>query len=377
MKFRFVFLGLLATLTLQACGYPADWDQAKRTCQVFQDKAGARTSFYEFNRAIDDASTPKLPIQPWPKELSMTKDDFVRLEKELNQVPTLGSLILSHGDKVVYEKYFNGVRPTLSQNVHSLSKSILSMVVGVLLKKGSLESVDVKLSSVLPDSYKGLLKGDKASLTVADMLQMSSGLKWVEDSTEYRIEKQSKDWIQEILSLPHNPQKKFNYSTGNSHVLSAMVKHLTGSSLCEYTHRHLLLPLGIEAEHWGVDPQAYSSGGFEVNLTAREIALLGHVLVNDDPKSGYTQFFSKGWLQQSTSRKAQDNNIFSYAYHWWVPTQNNIDVFFAWGYGGQFLFVMPSQNLSIVVTGNTSKDQDYGEFIVKAVLGALQVWFSR
>lgn len=376
MNVRMFGFLLSVAVWLTGCGYPADWDEARRTCEPFREKAGSRVEFYEYNRVIDDPKTPDLKTSAWPSSLPFKQAGFLQFEQSLTRIPDVTALLLSYQSSLLYEKYYNGLSATKSQNVHSLSKSILSMVVGIMLQRKELDSLSTPLRSVLPPNYQSYLQGDRAKITVGDLLKMLSGLSWVEDETEEIVDQRSQDWIAEILQLSMSDydHRKFTYSTGNTHIMSSVVQQLTGANLCEYTHRHLFLPLGLKAEHWGVDPKGYLSGGFEVNLTAREIAVLGHLMVNDNPDTGYPRFFSKEWVSMATTKQATDTSQRSYGYLWWIAEGLKTPVYFAWGYGGQFLFVIPAHSLSMVITTTTVNDETRDDAILTAVMSALKQW---
>ena len=131
------------------------------------------------------------------------------------------------------------------------------------------------MAHYLPE-YFGNAPAGKKKITLRHLLTMRSGLEWTEDSTEDQVEK-APDWVQAILGRPlaSAPGTAYNYSSGNTHVVSAVLQKATGMSTCQFARRYLFGPMGITAEHWGRDPRGVFSGGYNLYLTPRELAKFG------------------------------------------------------------------------------------------------------
>ena len=186
---------------------------------------------------------------------------------------------------------------------------------------------------------------------------MTSGIKWTEDETEYEIEDQS-HWLQAILNLPtSSPGKRYKYSTGDSHLLSAVLTHATGKSTCDYANEKLFGPLGVKAKRWGRDPQGYYSGGYNVYLTPRELAKLGLLYLKRGEWNGQ-QIIPQSWVNQSWEKHQKVDSVFSYGYLWWLLSIDGYDIYKMWGFGGQFVYVIPALDLVTVITFDTKHDHD-------------------
>jgi len=131
---------------------------------------------------------------------------------------------------------------------------------------------------------------------------------------------------------------------------------------CEFAHRHLSEPLGIEAEFWGIDPQGYFSGGHSVSMTAREIARFGQLFLNEG-RWANEQVVPGWWVAASTSPQVDiGNNYSGYGYYWWLNHIATYDMFSALGAGGQILHVIPGLELLMVTTHrNFRNPRDYAE----------------
>lgn len=158
------------------------------------------------------------------------------------------------------------------------------------------------------------------------------------------------------------PSTYFNYSTGASHVLSAVLTEATGMSTCEFAHTYLFEPMGIEAEFWGVDPQGYFAGGHSVSLTAREIAKFGMLFLNEG--NWFGQQLVPGWwvVASTTPRIDIGNNYAGYGYYWWLNRISGYDMYSALGYGGQLLHVIPDLDVVLVITHTIRRNRrDFAE----------------
>ena len=141
------------------------------------------------------------------------------------------------------------------------------------------------------------------------------------------------------------------YSTGSTHLLSAILTKATGSSTLTFARSALGAPLGITFGAWTRDPQGIYLGGNEMAMRPRDLLRIGEMYLNGGRHNGQ-QVVSEGWVRASleartVSRRSSDRH---YGYGWWIRTLADRPVFYAWGYGGQFLFLVPSLRTVVVVT---------------------------
>lgn len=281
----------------------------------------------------------------------------------LAESPTRQSLILMRKGYVVYEAYFNGSPATDSNNIASVSKSMLSALVGIAIELGHFQSTDDRIADYLPEYFESVADPRLRELTLQQLLTMTHGLAWEENETE-RLLNRSDDWVADILSLPlsHDPGTRFLYSTGASQVLSVVLSEATGMSVCEFAHRYLFEPLGMEAEFWGVGPAGYFSGGHSVSMTAREVARFGQLFLDEGRWQG-EQIVPGWWVAASTAPQIDiGNNYAGYGYYWWLNQIGGYDMYSALGAGGQILHVIPELELLMVTTHSLRGNQrDYTE----------------
>jgi CubicO group peptidase (beta-lactamase class C family) len=324
-------------------------------CEAIFDRPGHGETFYEDNPTyIDDRELGEWRLST-PGELGIDDDALEAGAAELAQSPALLSLLVVRDDALVFERYYNGSDASHSNNIHSASKSILSALFGIALDDGAIDSLDAPLADYLPEYIAA--GSDKAAITLRHVLTMSSGLAWTEDDTEYSVIEASDDWVGAILgqSLIGKPGAGFNYSSGMSHVLSAVLTRATGSSTCAYAHEKLLGPLGITAEHWGRDPDGVFSGGYNLYMTPRELARFGLLSLRGGDWEG-TQLVPTAWVQQSIQPQLAADDGYGYGYYWWLLSGGDQDIAIAWGHGGQFVYLVPALDLMVVMTADTASD---------------------
>ena len=329
------------------------------------DTSGRRAQqrFYQRGAAPDDLTDDDL----WRvSTLDAQGIDSTILAEGLAQLaesPSRRSLILMRNGYIVYEQYFNGSRRSDSNNVASVSKSFLSALVGIALNQGYLLTVYDHVEDYLPAYFAAVEYPRLKDLRLRHLLTMTHGLAWRENESQ-RLLNRSPDWVADILSLPlsNQPGAVFHYSTGASHVLAAALTEATGMSLCEFAHRYLFAPLGIEAEFWGVDPKGYFTGGHSVSMTARELARFGQLYLNEGSWQG-EQLIPGWWVVSSTSQQVDiGNNYAGYGYYWWLNRIGNFDMYSALGAGGQILHVIPDLDFVMVTThGFGGSPRDYSE----------------
>ena len=347
--------GCGGTAPVDMGGEPDPSDDGGIDCEAIFDRPGQGETFYEDNPTyIDDRELPEWRLSA-PSDAGIDGDALDVGAAELAQSPALLSLLVVRDGALVFERYYNGSAAGHSNNIHSASKSILSALFGIALDEGTIESLDAPLADFLPEYIAA--GSARSAITLRHVLTMSSGLEWTEDETEYTVIEPSDDWIEAILEQPMigTPGVDFNYSSGMSHVASAVLTRATGTSTCAYAHQKLLSPLGIAAEHWGRDPDGVFFGGYNLYMTPRELARFGLLFLRDGDWEG-RQLVPAGWVQQSIRPQLAADDGYDYGYYWWLISSETEEVAIAWGYGGQFVYLVPALDLMVVMTADTASD---------------------
>jgi CubicO group peptidase (beta-lactamase class C family) len=302
------------------------------------------------------------------------------LSRKLTGTEVLAALVVRRGF-IVYERYKAGNSPDTLFNIYSCTKSITSALVGIAIDQGLLKGVDLRLSELYPGIAKTVDAARKSGLTLRHLLAMSSGLDWPEwGAWNYYFQPMidSPDWVEYVLARPMTaePGQAFNYNTGGSQVLSAVVGQVAGMSVAELARHALFEPLGIGRVEWPSDPNGVSTGGYGIRMSVRDAAKFAYLYLNNGAWDG-RQVVSRAWVEESTRQQSEGHPWFGhYGLHWWLRSLADTraaSTYFAMGYGGQYLFVVPALDLVAVffswMPGESSflPMQWLEEFVVRAV----------
>jgi len=341
---------------------PATTDAGAFDCAALQGPLST-DSFYEDNPTyvdpVDDSASWTFS-SPQAQGLDPTR--LEQASTALAELPQTWSFLVIRGGALVFERYYHGSGKNRSNNVHSASKSIWGAAIGIAIDQGRIPGVDATVASTLPSRYEAVMSPETRTITVRDLLTMTSGSRWEEDTTEAEIER-TPDWVEAILRLPRaaRPGSAFNYSTGDSHLGSAVLTSATRMTACEFIHRNLLAPLGVAAEHWGRDPQGYFSGGYNLYLTPRELAKFGLLYLQDGRWHG-RQLVPAAWVEASMTDQVDAGAPYSYGYDFWLRDIAGHHVAMAWGFGGQMVYIVKDLDLVVVLTTNTRGDDAQNSF---------------
>jgi len=275
-----------------------------------------------------------------------------------SRLPNVYSLLVVKNGYLVYEKYFYIGSVSRSAEIRSVTKSITSTLIGIALEKGYINSVDQKLIEFFPEYYTDGLDPKKKEISLENLLTMSAGFQWNERGPISREWEWSPDRMKFTIQLPleNRPGKVFEYNTSASHLLSGILTKTTKISTLDFANQHLFKPLGISVNSWRQDLQDYYYGGYGLKLTARDLAKIGYLYLNNGYWSGRS-IISEYWVKESTKQQIHAFNspiygAFGYGYQWWVKKVDGYNSFRALGRGGQFIVVVPELDLVIVVTSD-------------------------
>jgi CubicO group peptidase (beta-lactamase class C family) len=250
--------------------------------------------------------------------------------------------------------------------MQSVTKSVTSAAIGIAVGRGELPGVDVKILPYFSELRIANLDDRKRAITLRDLLTMTAGFEWDEDSTPYTDPgnpaaqmEASEDWIQFAIDRPmaHEPGRVFAYSSGVSQLLARIMWKATGRPVDEYAAEHLFKPLGIAEYYWKRTPLGVPDTEGGLYLTARDLAKIGHLYLNDGEWEG-RKVLPAGWVRESLTPSSAPpgggETGFRYGYQWWlIPRDGSAGgfAFAALGYGGQRLLILPELDLVAVFTG--------------------------
>jgi CubicO group peptidase (beta-lactamase class C family) len=274
-------------------------------------------------------------------------------------LPRLHSLLVSWRGELALERYFNGVRADRPANVKSVSKSIISALVGIAIDRGLIDGVDQPIAPYFPGLLDGPANAAKRRITIEDLLTMRSGLQST-SSRNYGAWVQSRNWVRDALARPLEsaPGEVMDYSTGNTHLLSAILTKAAGMSTWAFAQQELGTPLGFRLPRWMRDPQGIYFGGNEMLMTPRQMVAFGELYLRRG-RAGGRQVIPEGWIDASWVPRGRSGwSGQEYGYGWWIRDLGGRRAYYAWGFGGQYIFVVPDLDLVVVTTSSTAVSEE-------------------
>jgi CubicO group peptidase (beta-lactamase class C family) len=289
-------------------------------------------------------------------ELNYTIDDvFVNAGQNKN----LRCLIVYKDNRIIKEKYFIGDSLT-PHDVRSVTKSVMATLIGIAIDNGYVSSEDTIIGNYLRP-YFSSIDSIKANITLRNLLTMSSGISGNEliDITAYTNWAKAPNQITYTLTRPMEsiPGQTFAYNPGAAHLVSAILTQATGMSTYQFAKQNLFQVLGIEDHYWATDKQGITDGTAGLTLTPYDMLKIGQLYLN---KGFYNeiQVVSEEWIHRTSTFKITTNGIeqfgSGYGYFWWIGNTNKHDYFFANGYGGQFIVIVPDIKLIVIATNTWS-----------------------
>jgi CubicO group peptidase (beta-lactamase class C family) len=276
-------------------------------------------------------------------------------EADASAIPRLRSLLVARHGKLVLEDYFGGSSPETLFDVRSVTKSVVSALVGQALADGRLPSIDTTLGGYLSPPYH--LSPGAQAITVRDLLTMTSGFEWNEETgNDYNVWIEAPDHIQFLLDRPQTePPGPFTYNSAAVHLLGVVLQLASRQPLPSLADERLFRPAGITLAQWEALEHGTFNGGSGLELRAQDLLRLGQLMLQEG-RSGSEQVVPADWVTQMTQPRFpwRDNDgaqeSVTYGFLWWVADPPTTASYFAWGYGGQFVYVVPSLDLVIVTT---------------------------
>jgi CubicO group peptidase (beta-lactamase class C family) len=279
------------------------------------------------------------------------------------ELPRAHSLLVSRQGQLLLERYFNGTRATGLANIKSASKSVISALVGIAIDRGLIAGLKTPISTYFPDLLAATAEAPKRSITVEDLLTMRSGLETT-SNRNYGAWVQSSNWVRYALTrhLLNPPGATMEYSTGNTHLLSAILTKTAGKSTWQFAQENVAQPLGFQLAPWPRDPQGIYFGGNDMLMTPRQMLAFGELYLSRGRHNG-RQVIPEQWVAASQVPRAQSRRESDrfYGYGWWVRELAGHPAYYAWGFGGQYIFVVPDLDLVVVSTSASTLAEDRRE----------------
>ena len=280
----------------------------------------------------------------------------------------------------------NQLRDGTKHALWSCTKSVTSLLIGIAIEEGFIDSVDQTLFEIFPDKWKPSYGNEtKKEITIEHLLTMTSGLEWDEETDGFEYWGAAGYTLDYILekALVNEPGTDFTYSTGACQLLSSIIQETTEMKTSEFAQEYLFEPIGIQESEWEWDEAAWqwgsgalttiSFGGFGIYMAPRAMARIGLLALNNGTWDD-TQVVPEEWIEVSSSSHVTEG-LFApgteYGYLWWLSPE----YYAASGLFGQRIIVIPEHDIVVVLTHEATLDillpeidVIVTEYIIEAVL---------
>lgn len=267
------------------------------------------------------------------------------------------SLLVSKNGKVVIEEYYNGRTEDNLCDVQSLTKGLMSILLGIAIDKKYIKDVDEPIAKYFPSEYENL-DDAKKDITIRHLLNQTSGLSW-KGYLEHEAWLTSENPISFVLdkALESMPGERYNYNSGATHLLSVIISRAYGNSSLEFANEYLFNDLNIQSLDWQKRNAGYYDGsGLGLKMKPTDLMKLGHLLENNGNWQGQ-QIVSVDWIEKLFDEREKSSTEWGlrnsmHGFCWYKAEINGTSVDYGMGYGGQFIMLIPESDLIIVATHN-------------------------
>jgi CubicO group peptidase (beta-lactamase class C family) len=342
---------------------------------------GISSQFTAQGDAANSCGTPLENGGEWPTsspdDAGLNATLLCSLDEMLDKSPEMNvhSVVVVRGGKLVYESYRTGndykwgrwlgptsYTPQMQHDVRSISKSVVSLLVGIALDRKLIPSIDEPVFTYFTE-YAALRTPEKDYIQLRHLLTMTSGLAWDEkrpysdpENSEIRMIYSSDPYrfVLEQLTT-RKPGEEWNYSGGSTQLLAGVVQKVAAKPLSDFANEALFEPLGITQFEWvkmlANEETAAASG---LRLRPRDMAKIAELVLNKGMWRG-NRIVSESWIQESTQSRVEVVDSVRYGYHWWSDEQKLDNKQISWisamGLGGQRIYIVPTYDLVVVITG--------------------------
>jgi CubicO group peptidase (beta-lactamase class C family) len=338
----------------------------------------SQTNTYSENKQLKVSSPDYWPNSGWkastPKEQGMDPQYLEQMESYIDEKGLrsyIDSILIVRNGYLTYEAYPSGLYDENSpHNIYSCTKSIISALIGIGIGEGYINSINDHMINYFPNRTIKNLNSQKQAVTLKHLLTMTSGLEW-DDNIDYYNMTFHSDWVQYVLDRPMTTQPgiAWNYNSGGSHLLSAILQQVTPNGTLAYAKLHLFDPLNITNYTWSTDHDGVPIGGTGLRLTPRDMAKFGFLYLNN----GYwndSQLVPSSWVDKSQkpylNLQFEENQGLGYGYQWWI---------YKWAHayaaiGAYKQYIMVVEDLNLVIAVNCHVDFPFINIIVDYILPA-------
>ncbi len=277
----------------------------------------------------------------------MNQETVLKIQNTAADLSNLRALLVLRHGAVVCEYYdAETTSETLLQG-RSITKSVVSALIGIAIDQGLIRSVDDKILDYFPEYTSSDGARHKRDITIDHVLTMTSGFAWDNDVSWYDDDAPAAEYHALDRPLRHLPGTVFNYDSAAADLLTVILTRVTHQSARTFASEHLFAPLGINRFDWERDPAGYDRGSAGLIMRPLDVAKFGQLYLQKGRWNGQ-QLIPQDWVEQSTTTQVRTPNGAGYGRCWWVENAGHSRQFSGIGFCAQYLTVMPHLELVVV-----------------------------
>ncbi len=307
---------------------------------------------------------------PWKLADNYNQQELAKANLEyLEAHETTAYLVIQNG-KIIYEKYWQDCADSTASNLFSVTKSIVSLLVGIAIDEGKIPSVQEKIGNYIPE----FANDKRGSITIRNLLTMSSGLDWDEQYTSpFSVTTQAYygNNLRKLVTqqkLIVTPGKQFNYLSADTQLLAFIVEKATGMTISKYAQEKLWKRIGAEHKAiWSKDAKNGDERAFCCFYTnAKDIARIGQLILNKGKWNGI-QIVSENYINEATRAAKNLKDEFGnfpldyYGYQWWILHIEDQVIPYMRGHKGQYIYSILNKNAVVVRLGKQRAEKEVQE----------------
>jgi len=302
-------------------------------------------------------------------------------EKAAAELMSIRAFVTLWNGSVVSENYYAGTTAGTICHLRSITKSIVSALIGIAIDKGIIRGVHDKVLAYIPELKSQDNDERKEQVTIRHLLTMTSGFRWIETGDWFSSETLSA--VSDVWGRPlvGSPGEVYNYDSASADLLTVVLTRAAKQEAKAFLIENLFAPLDIHHFEWEKDPAGYHRGSAGLVMRAKDLSKMGQLYLQNG-RWNQQQIISPAWIEQSTTQQVRVNDVVSYGYLWRSRQIGSVRHFYGMGYGGQFLMVVPGLNMVVTViqewrVSNEQADQQKFGFTERVFDPMVKAWHER
>ena len=266
----------------------------------------------------------------------------------------LRTVVVAVDGETVADRGYNGYSSSDPANIKSASKVIVTAMIGIAIDRDLLEGPDQPIAPLLSDALPDTPDPRIEDVTLSHLMSMQAGLR-ATSGANYGAWVTSSDWVRSALAQPFvdQPGGEMIYSTGSTHLLSAILTGIGDQSTLALAREWFDPIEGFSISAWERDPQGIYLGGNEMAMSPLSLLAFGEMIRNGGVTADGERIVSESWIEQSWEQRTTSRfGGHGYGYGWFLSDIGGYPTRYAWGYGGQMLYIVPDLDLTVVMVSD-------------------------